>query len=240
MTTFSPIINYSNEVITYPMYTEYSDILITSRTFNNYITVSASKADFKNIKTGQYLFLDTGTQTSQILKIIGINRAGFKIITDRAVSVQALDSVVRVIDFETLQNFMVYNNGLANVYVNTQTLSPNSKAYFTDKVIIEPVVIYGSSDFTVAIGNIEKLPSTSTLPSGTMLFAEGVGDGTDTIVIPELAGIPEANLKIMVTGNSNYTIGVEIFSYDSVTGTFVMDGFNIDIGQKFYVTYILP
>lgn len=238
MTTFSPILNYSNEVITYPMYTEYNDILITSRTFNNYITVSASKADFKNIKTGQYLFLDTGTQTSQILKIIGINRAGFKIITDRAVSVQALDAVVRVIDFESLQNFMVYNNGLANVYVNNEVIIPSIKAYFTDKVITEPVIIYGSDSFLLAIGDVDKVLTATSIPSNTSLTAIGVGDGTDTIVIPALIGISQANLTTIITGNTNYTIGVEILSYDSVTGTFVMDGFNIDIGQKFYVNYL--
>lgn len=69
-------------------------------------------------------------------------------------------------------------------------------------------------------------------------IAEGVGDGTDTVVVSDCIGVAESDLKIINTGSSFYTIGVEILSYDSVTGTFVMDGFNIDIGQKFYVTII--
>ena len=110
--TFQPIINYSNEVITYPMYTEYTDIVIQSRTFNNIVLVSASRADFNNIKSGQYLFLDTGTQTSQIIKIIGINRSEYKIVLESAITVQPTDLIVRVIDFSKKKNVCVYNNGL--------------------------------------------------------------------------------------------------------------------------------
>ena len=220
--TFQPIINYSNEVITYPMYTEYTDIVIQSRTFNNIVLVSASRADFNNIKSGQYLFLDTGTQTSQIIKIIGINRSEYKIVLESAITVQPTDLIVRVIDFSKKKNVCVYNNGVSTVYVNGQSIIAGVKVYYTNEVIIEPLAIYGGGTFQVSEGDIsiEYVP-TATIPANTLLSATGFGADTETFVIPALIGVPQSKLRSITVGNTNYYFGQEINTYDDVTGTFV-------------------
>lgn len=238
-TVFTPILNYSNEVVTYPMYTEYSSITIISRTFNNIITVSATRSQFRNIKSGQWLFLDTGGSDSQLLKIIGINRAEFKLVTDRNITVQPTDSVLRVIDFGVIQNICVYNNGLVDVYVNNQEIVPGEKIYYTDKTINQPIVVYGSGSFQIAIGNINTLADAIVFPANALLSAEGFGNDTETFVIPALINVPQSKLRTITVGNTNYVIGQEIDTYDDLTGTFVCyPGLIVSSTTPIFIDYI--
>lgn len=231
------IITYNNEVATYPAYTVLSGITIARASgVQKSITVTASKTAFRQVQVGQYILLDTGDQTSQIIKVIGVNRAEFKIITDTLITVTPVDTTLRIVDTIPFNDFSIYNNGVADVYLNGQPIPSLQAVEFDSMEGKPPVVLYGSSSFQVSNGKVMLPPGSVTgLPGTSTRFAPTTVNALYVEDSKLVTGLLEKNIEVFHNGSRL----IETVHYDRNLAANRLDAigaFNFSLTADIYIT----
>lgn len=238
------ILNYLSQAVTYPYFREYSNILITRATaYDTTITVSATKSAFKEVSVGDYLFLDTGDKTSQIVKIVGINRSEFKIITDLPITVTPSDLVLRTCKTIPYNEFCLYNNGYTDVYLNGQAVSSGDIVHWKDMEGKPPVVIYGQGVFQISNGKIIAPASASSggtarrfHPATVVSGGAGVGYIQDGRLIE---GLSDEQIEVDYN-NQNWALGLH-YTLDLANNKIEpIAPTTISASAKIYITIFRP
>lgn len=147
------VLNYSNEVVTFPEY-QIIDGNVSIQTNKLNLSVTGNARRLASIVSGDYLLCDTGDETSELRLITGINRENRKIIIAEPFTVEPLDTVIKVVKVQTVDTICVYNNGSADVYVDGQSIVSNDKVLWNNMVGQPPIVVYSTSDFQVSNGDV--------------------------------------------------------------------------------------
>lgn len=147
------LLNYSNEVSTFPAF-EVITGAVNIQTNTRQLSVAGLARDLNNILPGDYLLATTGTQTSEVRKITGVNRQTRKIIIEEPFTVVPTDTNIRLVKVQSADVMCVYNNGAADVYIDGEVLAVNDKILWTAMAGEPPIVLYGTGTYQVANGDI--------------------------------------------------------------------------------------
>jgi hypothetical protein len=147
------IINYSNEVSTFPAYDTITGA-VKIQPNSRRLSITGNARDLTTIQSGWYLLCDTGDETSELRQITGINRAQRKLIIAEPFTVTPTDTNIRVVKIQSASVMCVYNSGASVVYVGGQSLAAGQKLLWGATLGQPPIVIYGSGAYQVSNGNI--------------------------------------------------------------------------------------
>lgn len=146
--------NLSNEVTTFPEYTVIDGRAKIS-TGTKKISVTGHARDLLTIQAGDYLFCDTGDETSEVRLITGINRIQRKIIIDEEFTVEPLDTDIKIVKVQSSGEVFIFNTGDDDVYIDGSILAPALEGIWVNQTGQPPIVIYGAGEFIVSNGTIK-------------------------------------------------------------------------------------
>ena len=148
------IINYSNEVSTFPAYEGIpGQVNIEVQSLRLRITGQASR-NLSDVPSGYYILCDTGDETSQIRKITGINTAERDIVIDAPFTVSPVDTVIRIIQPQPQGEICVYNSGADDLYIDGEILAAGGKILWAVSQGDAPICLYSTGDYQVGNGDI--------------------------------------------------------------------------------------
>lgn len=192
------ILNYSNELVTFPAYETVTGACKIS-TGTKAISVTGHARDLLTIQPGDYLLSDTGDETSELRRITGVNRNTRKIIIDEEFTVEPLDTDIKIVKVQSAGQVCVYNNGAAVVYAGGEIINVDEKVLWSAMTGEPPITVYGTDTFQVANGDI--VTPVVIEPDGQPLTRTN-----DTNILLNLTGTPATalleavNIEVAWTG----------------------------------------
>lgn len=148
------IVNYSNELATWPRYETLSGAInIKAGALKLRVSGNAAR-NLSASLVGSYVLSNTGDETSELRKIVGVNRIDRDIVIDAPFTVEPIDTDFNVCSVQIGEVVCVNNNGVEDVYVGGQIIATGGKVTWINMLGQPPIVMYSIGDWQVSNGDI--------------------------------------------------------------------------------------